>query len=237
MTEKKLAAWLLSVLCSLLLIMVIFLTTIEYKAFDLDFFEKEYSKLGSTEKIGISEQDLMKTTKVLLAYIKGERDDLDVRAAIKGQERQVFNQREITHMVDVQQLYLTSHQVRNIGFAFFIILLVGLRFFAGREFSTYWARGYLTGAAALLGILIFLAAAISRDFLKFWDAFHRVLFTNDLWLLNPETDILIQMVPEKFFFDLVVSILVIFTLITVFIGVIAGVIIKKAKDRDIDFTK
>ena len=72
------------------------------------------------------------------------------------------------------------------------------------------------GQAALIGyihanwgfLLLFglLALFAALDFNTFWTNFHRVFFTNDLWLLDPRTDILIQMVPGQFFFDLVMRI-------------------------------
>lgn len=237
MSSKKTAAWFLSFLSALVLIVVILLTVIEYRAFDLNFFEKEYSKLNSTEVIGMSEQDLMQTTEVLLAYIKGERDDLAIQAKIKGQDRQVFNQKEIKHMVDVQTLYLTSNQIRNIGIAVLFFLLLGVRLLTRKKYLQYWSGGYLAGGGALIGLLIVLVLIISSNFRWFWDNFHLLIFTNDLWMLNPETDILIQMVPEQFFFDLVVSILVIFTGIIMALGLIAGLILRKKKGEGFDLKK
>jgi len=46
------------------------------------------------------------------------------------------------------------------------------------------------------------------DFTSFWVSFHHLFFTNDLWLLNPETDVLIMMVPQQFFSDLVARIII-----------------------------
>ena len=31
--------------------------------------------------------------------------------------------------------------------------------------------------------------------------FHHIFFNNDLWMLNPDTDLLINIVPEPFFMD------------------------------------
>ena len=59
--------------------------------------------------------------------------------------------------------------------------------------------GYLAGAAALfaaVGIVVLLA---SRDFTAVFVKFHEIFFTNDLWLLNPQTDILIRMMPQLLF--------------------------------------
>lgn len=231
MFSKEAVAWVLSFVSALVLIMVIFLTVIEYRAFDLDFFEKEYQKLNNAQVIGISEQELMQTTKGLLAYIKGERDDLSIQANIKGQDRQVFNQKEIDHMVDVRLLYLTSNQYRNFGILVLLCLLLGVRLLTHQKYLHYWSGGFLAGGGALIGVLIVLALIISRDFRWFWDNFHLIIFTNDLWMLNPETDILIQMVPEQFFLDLVVSILLIFTGVIMALGLIAGLIIRKSKPR------
>jgi len=49
---------------------------------------------------------------------------------------------------------------------------------------------------SLLAILLLLMAI---DFYKYFTYFHEIFFTNDLWLLNPKTDILIQMLPLEFF--------------------------------------
>lgn len=37
------------------------------------------------------------------------------------------------------------------------------------------------------------------DFNSAFNLFHRMLFTNDLWLLNPETDLLIRICPSSMF--------------------------------------
>jgi len=48
------------------------------------------------------------------------------------------------------------------------------------------------------------------DFNSFWTSFHLLFFSNNLWLLDPSTDILIMMVPGEFFFDLVIRIILLF---------------------------
>lgn len=230
MSVKKIIGGLLSLMSALVLIVVILLTAIEINAFDLKFFESEYKKLHSTEIIGISEQDLMQSTQGLLAYIKGERDDLRIEAIIKGENRQVFNQREIKHMVDVQRLFAVSNWVRNAGIFLLFILIGASRYIIGRKYYRYYlAGGYLTGAAIFFILLGAVALAISRDFLWFWNNFHYLIFTNDLWQLYPETDILIQMVPEQFFLDLVVRILIFFAIAMVALAVISGWILHSRK--------
>ena len=43
--------------------------------------------------------------------------------------------------------------------------------------------------------------------------FHQISFTNDLWILNPETDFLLIMFPESFFRDVAIMIVVLAILI------------------------
>ena len=56
------------------------------------------------------------------------------------------------------------------------------------------------GAGAFL-LLIAAAAAVwaAIDFVSLFTLFHQLLFTNDLWLLNPQTDLLLMLMPEPFF--------------------------------------
>lgn len=229
MTAKRMIAGFLSFLMGLTLIIVILLTTIELISFDRDFYRREYQKLNSAETIGMSDQDLTMATEGLLSYIQGDRDNLVMEAVINGQQREVFNQKEIMHMVDVQRLYDLGYEARKAG-VFLLILLLGSSLYVSRKkFWEYWAGGYLTGAGVFLLLLAAAGLAISRDFLWFWNNFHYLIFTNDLWLLDPNTDILIQMVPEQFFFDLVVRILSAFTLALALLAAAAAGILWKRK--------
>ena len=45
--------------------------------------------------------------------------------------------------------------------------------------------------------MVIIAACI--DFDSLFILFHKVAFTNDLWLLNPQTDLLIRLMPIEFF--------------------------------------
>ena len=58
--------------------------------------------------------------------------------------------------------------------------------------------------AALIWVAAFGLAALwaLADFNGAFTAFHHMLFTNDLWLLDPATDRMIRMFPEPFFIDI-----------------------------------
>ena len=164
-----------AVAAGLLVILGIVIQWIGILCFDKGFYAREYAKLGTAASIGMSQEDLDAATQALLDYTRGAREDLSVTAEIRGERREVFNERETLHMADVRNLYLG-------------------------------AMGYIHANWVFLLLFGLLALFAALDFNTFWTNFHRVFFTNDLWLLDPRTDILIQMVPGQFFFDLVMRI-------------------------------
>ena len=92
------------------------LSTIDFWCFNRDFYQNEYSKLNTASEIKISEEDLDKATDVLLSYLKDRNKTLDISANIDGVNREIFNDREKAHMVDVRDLYLNVITLRNISF-------------------------------------------------------------------------------------------------------------------------
>lgn len=57
------------------------------------------------------------------------------------------------------------------------------------------------GTGLFFAVIAALAAIISTNFTKYFIMFHHMFFTNDLWILDPTTDMLINIVPEGFFMD------------------------------------
>ncbi|MBC7960375.1 MAG: DUF1461 domain-containing protein, partial [Vallitaleaceae bacterium] len=65
------------------------------------------------------------------------------------------------------------------------------------------------------------------NFDKYFTLFHTTFFNNDLWLLDPDTDILINMVPEIFFFTTAMLVVVVFAILTMATILIAEIAKKK----------
>lgn len=191
----------LSILCTLSLITFAFLSSVNYWSFNKSFYKNEYKKLNVAEYIGISEEDLNKTTDVLLGYIKGNNKTLDIECRINGITRSVFNDREKAHMLDVKNLYDGAIVVRNVSFVIFVLSFI----YIGRSKELFIGYKY---SLSLVGLIIaFLLLFCLMDFEGFWLAFHHLFFPfNDLYILDPRYDILVMMVPEGFFFDLCVLI-------------------------------
>jgi len=213
-----------------LLSIVLLLTSVEIVAFNLNHYSESFIKYNITEATGMDMENLEYAIEDILEYLKDDRDELDTRAVINGEKTEVFGERETQHMVDVKDLFIKGILMRNISIPLIIIISL---FIIKKD--KYWRNGFsktllYTSVCniAILGILLILMAI---DFYKYFTYFHLMFFTNDLWLLNPNTDVLIQMVPEVFFYDTALKIVTYFIGTLVVLGLFGLYLIKKNKNK------
>lgn len=232
----KVLHWLVSMAAVFAGIMIILISSFELGIYcGFDFYEKEYAKYEVTDDLEMEMSDVMHVTDEMMAYLRGNRDDLVVDTTVDGKTKEFFNDREKAHMVDVKNLFLGGLKLRFIAIAVLIIAIVLLVLMKAKLMRVL-ARAYQIGLvlfAVLGGVAAYLFAT---DFTKYFNLFHEIFFTNDLWLLDPETDLMIRMLPEGFFFDMVTRIGIIFgigILVLLIISMICGHVVKKSEDREV----
>lgn len=113
-----------------------------------------------------------------------------------------LNEREQAHLRDVRDLMLRLGSASKVCFSLAAALAVVIAWTGAR--LTRRRRTLLLGVAAGLGVLLagglLLAALLhGQGFARLFVGAHELLFTNDLWLMNPETDVLIRMMPQALF--------------------------------------
>lgn len=183
-------------------------------SFQRSFFESFYDANETYEELNMSKSDLMMATDRLLDYIVGKEESLVFDVVVANQQTQMFNEKEIEHMVDVKSLYNAMVVVQYVGYGMFLLsIIIGLAIYKKKLFPIL-LEASKKALVFLLVIIVGIGLMAIIDFNSFWNAFHKVLFTNDLWLLNPATDRMIVMVPLHFFQQLVARI-VLYWLISV----------------------
>ena len=204
--KQKWNIWLAAFACFLLSISLI-ATIIDVCSFDRGFYRDEYRKNDTVSYTGMSAEDNLKATDTLLDYLKDRRQDIVCTANVSGTVREVFNERETLHMIDVKALYQKAMTVRTLCAAAGLILLAIALFRqkTGR-LKLLW-QGWKSGILLTSGAVIIIAVFALADFDRFWTNFHLLFFDNDLWLLDPNTSIMINLFPGNFFFDLVILII------------------------------
>ena len=198
MTLKK---W-LSVLCGVLLALCLAVAALAAvidglggsSGLMLSLFEAH----APTQRTGLPQEHYPAMADMVTDYLSGRMDSFQYTIPDgDGTEHLCFNATEQHHMRDVKQLFVLARSVMLVS-----LLLAALWGF-GAWLLRAWKR--FTAAGALLGVLFTLAALTvlavwaALDFNELFVLFHQISFSNNLWLLNPQTDLLIRLMPTDFF--------------------------------------
>lgn len=216
---------------ALCLMIILFITSVEAVVYwTPGYFEKEYTKYNVLDSLpAMTMDDLLYVTDEMMDFLRGDREDLHVVTTMGGQEREFFNEREIAHMADVQVLFLKAMSIRRVCLVLTAALLILMAVTKARM-KKVLPSSMCIGTGLFFGLITALALIISTDFTKYFVMFHHIFFSNDLWILDPRTDMLINIVPEGFFMDTAARIAVLFgSLSLILLGVCLFLTIKNHK--------
>ena len=148
---------------------------------------------------GIPRPELVRGVDDLRAYLFDDRERLSLQVTnAQGQQEPLFNEREVLHMRDVKHLLRGFFTAQVIALALIGAYAVPCLILHQRGGLLHLLR--LTWYAMLgflaCGIAFGVVAAI--DFDALFTQFHLISFSNDLWLLDPRTDHLLQLFPDPF---------------------------------------
>jgi integral membrane protein (TIGR01906 family) len=165
-------------------------------AFNESFYLAGFQKYQVQDIVHISDDDMAKVTHALVSYIDNASGDLHVTVTIDGNEVPYFNAKEQAHLTDIMNLVRHARKLlKQLKTAFFALLVLNIVFLKGMARYRFLP---ISVAAALLSLLS-LGAMYFMDFNWAFIKFHEMLFYNDLWLLDPAKDRLLQMMPLAFF--------------------------------------
>lgn len=194
--------------------------SLEQNAYNKDFYIEKYKEYDIEEVTGKNSEELKTITDNLILYLKGGENSL---------LKPSFNEREILHMEDVRALFDLARIIKYIGLG--LIILIYFYFLKNKNIA-FMAKNLFYGLFInhlLLGIIALLAYI---DFNKYFTYFHLIFFSNDLWILNPETDLMIQMLPEVFFIGIAIKIMIYYLLYLMMVQLISYLYMKKNKIED-----
>lgn len=220
-TGTKMKPRALALISSIFILVAIVLGSLLYTSYDKAYFASYQRDKRIDLEAGLEQDELDKVTGDLLAYLK------------KGDNKLLkphFNEKEILHMEDVFTIYEGGRLLFVISLALGLGLsLLGYRTFKSQYLISLGSSLLIAGLiiAAFLGVLFM---NFSESFIKF----HHIFFDNDLWLLDPKTDLMIRMLPEYFFKDLVFRVIAIG--LGIFVLVEGGVLLlgKKSLAKEAD---
>lgn len=197
------------------LTIVVFVTGAQLAIYsDFDYYQKEYEKYQVVDDLNMEMEDVMVVTDEMMDYLVDKRSDLDIETTVDGQIREFFSEDEKLHMLDVKNIFMFCLALRRVCLTYMILsvmMLMAYRYFRGKiDYQKLIKRLTLCMLSVLAIILISLGIITLyayNDFTEFFIIFHKILFTNDLWLMDPDISLLINMLPEGFFMDMAFRIL------------------------------
>lgn len=182
----------------LLLPLLIIGTSLRGLVTDRDFMLRGFEDNNVATTTGLDDAQLGRIADAFVAYFQAPRGQIQMQVTAFGQPRPLFNDREVAHMEDVQALIQFFLRMQLIAAA---VVVVRLAFAIvvdrsavplGRDML--WSTGLMVALVILVGVLSLL------DFDALWTRFHQIAFRNDLWQLDPNSDYLIMLFPEPFWF-------------------------------------
>ncbi|MBR5960640.1 MAG: DUF1461 domain-containing protein [Clostridia bacterium] len=200
----------LSRICGFLLVWAVILFTTAAAVYGIsgngDLLSREMLRHAPPEATGLPESAYPGVGRMTAAYLTGQEENFQyIWSDEKDRGYFCFQAHEAAHMADCRELIGLAGTLRWVTGAA-ALLLAGAGFLLRKRGA--FAGGMMTGlcAAGLLFAGIAVWALVNFDGL--FVTFHRIAFTNEGWLLNPRTDLLIRLMPVNFFVSLGTRILI-----------------------------
>lgn len=173
------------------------------------FYQEEYEKYDVTEALDMQMNDVMAVTEYMMDYLIGKEEVLSVETDVDGKTQDFFNEQDRLHMEDVRNLFLGGFWFRTICL---IVAALSLAFLirGEKDWKRLIQKAYFYALGVFVILILLLLICFSVDFTASFTVFHEIFFTNDLWLFDPATDYMIRMLPEGFFYDMVMRIGLVF---------------------------
>ncbi|MFO7636776.1 MAG: TIGR01906 family membrane protein [Clostridia bacterium] len=204
-----------AIMFSVLLFGYIVLACVLAVGLDDAAYRKIQVKYEIADYAGMDQETLDRATAVLITYMDGKRADIEATGMVNMTVGPLFNNKEKIHMADVRDLFRTGKNLMPVMLFLMVLIILACMLAWFQDFQTYFFSTSLMALGILLSTLVLIAAVSAINFTVFWDVFHRILFTNDLYLLDPRQDLLIRMMPERFFISLSLRIVLRFMVVYV----------------------
>lgn len=203
-SKSLIKPWLAAVACFLFMIGILLTlpAMIMRPAENKDSLLKLFELHADIEVSGISRNSYPELAEALSSFLAGDIGSAQVTLTRGTENISAFSNKELLHLQDVQNLFVLAHRASIAGI-FMMIVTIFMMIFAlkGNAIDKAFIIARSFKLALGFSIMVLLAASVlaSLDFYTAFTMMHRFVFTNDLWLLNPQTDLLIQLMPEPFF--------------------------------------
>ena len=156
-------------------------------------------------KTGVPRNELVDAMRGLIVYFASEEDLISVSIRTNdGIAEPLFNDREALHFRDVKTLLGRVYAAQIAALLAVVAAVIAAAWAVGTGrtgLGMTVVRSVRNGAyATIAGVVLVGALSATGAFNSLFVLFHRISFDNDLWM-GVETDRMVQLFPEAFFFQ------------------------------------
>jgi integral membrane protein (TIGR01906 family) len=174
--------------------------SVRYATTSASWWERGFERYDATGRTGLPQDEVLRVAQETRDYLTNDEARLNVEVGGTA----FYSEREILHMIDVKRLMARTFDAgwAALGYIIAFGLFVAWR---AEHALRRLARSILTACGVVALAFVALALFVLSGFDSAFRSFHLLFFTNDLWQLSSR-DGLIQLFPQRFFFDTTVLI-------------------------------
>ena len=177
------------------------LSNVRIAAMEQRVYEYSFDHYDVVTRTGIDRVQLNQAASGIINYFHDNEALLSIRVTVDGHEKSLFNPREVIHMKDVKQLFQYAFRLHEALFVYVSAYVAAVFLWSRERSMRHLASQCIAAGIATIMLMLVAASGLLIGFDELFRYFHILSFSNDLWLLNPRTDHLIQMFPSDFWFD------------------------------------
>jgi integral membrane protein (TIGR01906 family) len=178
-------------------------STIRFVANEERVYRYAIDEFDAVATTGIERAELLRASAEIRDYFNNDEETLVIRVREDGREVSLFNGRETAHMEDVKDRFRAVNKAQEFSVIYAISYVAVVALWAREVSLRALAMQLAIGSAACVLAVGVIGAFGAAGFEGAWEDFHRLMFSNDFWLLNPSTDHLIQIFPPAFWESIV----------------------------------
>lgn len=176
-------------LAAFFLTLWVFLTALFSVGLNDEIYNLAQMRSGVTEESSsVTTEERLALNQDVAKYLSGRSDSIDG-----------LSERAQAHMQDVRAL------LNGVRVGMYVLMGLTLVFAVLSE-KTRLPRAFVRTAGGVIAVCAAVGIFAATRFRGMFEAFHRLFFDNDLWLLNPAEDALIRVMPEKFFMNMALGV-------------------------------
>ena len=197
----------------LLWVPLILTVSFEIITFSDWIYEFNWDRNNISYRSNLTNNELDQVSDQIKDYFKNDDEKITINIE-RNKSINLFNQREIDHMVDVKNLIKFTLLFERISLVIIFFTLIISSYTNGlREIQRVLIQIIYKSFIIWSGIILLIISGMVINFNYTFTLFHKIFFRNDLWILDPRNDYLLILFPERFFLEICIIILLLFTLI------------------------